>query len=52
MSANLERQEVILKAGGQTVTAKLQRKLESVTHVGFATWNAVTDFSSLEAGGD
>lgn len=48
VSVDLEEQTVVLRAGGQSVTRKLNRKLGSVSHVGYATWNAVTDFSELE----
>jgi len=48
VSVNLEKQEVVLKAGGQTVKAQLKRKLDLVTHIGFASWNSVTDFSAIK----
>lgn len=40
-------QTVTMKAGKQSLTAKLARPLQQITHAGFATWNAVTDFSAL-----
>ncbi|MCB1226278.1 MAG: PQQ-binding-like beta-propeller repeat protein [Verrucomicrobiales bacterium] len=40
-------QTVTLAAGESTITHKLTRPLREVNHVGFVTWNAVTDFSAL-----
>jgi outer membrane protein assembly factor BamB len=40
--------KVVMQIAGQTVRHSLKRKLKSITHVGFHTWNAVTDFSALE----
>jgi len=40
-------QTITLKAGKQTLTAKLARPLKQITHTGFATWKAVTDFGAL-----
>ena len=40
-------QTITLKAGDQILTSKLNRPLKKITHAGFTTWNAVTDFSAL-----
>ncbi|MCB1078854.1 MAG: hypothetical protein KDM64_13625, partial [Verrucomicrobiae bacterium] len=48
VSVDLAQQTVTLKAGSQTVTGPLKRRLAAVSHVGFGAWNAVTDFGSLE----
>jgi hypothetical protein len=45
---DLAQQKVVMKTAGQTLTARLKRPLKRVTHVGFSTWNAVTDFSPLQ----
>jgi hypothetical protein len=36
------------KTAGQTLTADLKQGMKKVTHVGFSTWNTVTDFSPLQ----
>ena len=41
---------VFVGRAGVTVDAKLQRPLESITHVGFGTDSAVAEFSPLEVG--
>ena len=42
-----EAQTITLSAGKQSLTAKLTRPLKQITHTGFTTWKAVTDFSAL-----
>ncbi len=48
VSIDLEKQQVTMKSANQTLTASFKRRLESVTHLGFVSWNAVTDFSEIE----
>ena len=45
VTADLEKQVVTMEADGQTLVLSLDRKLDSITHVGVGSWNAVTDFS-------
>ncbi|MEZ5384182.1 MAG: PQQ-binding-like beta-propeller repeat protein [Prosthecobacter sp.] len=40
-------QTITLTSGKQTLTAKLAKPLKQITHTGFATWKAVTDFGAL-----
>jgi hypothetical protein len=40
-------QTITLKAGEQSLTTKLTKPLKQITHTGFSTWKAVTDFSAL-----
>jgi hypothetical protein len=40
-------QTVTLKAGKQSLTTRLTKPLKQITHTGFSTWKAVTDFSAL-----
>lgn len=42
-----EAQTITMKVGKQTITAKIAKPLKQITHAGFATWNAVTDFGAL-----
>ena len=44
VSVDLDKQQVTLTTNNQTLTAKLERPLKSITHTGFAAWNSVTDF--------
>ena len=48
VSVDLSSRKVTLTTAGATVHAKLQRPLESITHVGFATDSAVAEFGPLE----
>ena len=48
VEVDLAEQKVTFTAGRVTVEAKLDRRLESITHVGFCTDSAVADFSTLE----
>ena len=48
VSVDLAAQKVTLTSGKQSLTHQLKRPLTSITHLGFASWNAVTDFSALE----
>jgi len=50
VNVDLESGKVALATAGITVEAKLQRPLESITHVGFGTDNAVAEFGPLEIG--
>ncbi|MCB1230079.1 MAG: PQQ-binding-like beta-propeller repeat protein [Verrucomicrobiae bacterium] len=52
VAVDLEKQEVVLEIGGKKITRPLTEKLAKISHAGFATWNAVTDFSPLERVGD
>jgi len=40
--------QVTMKTGKTTVTATLDRRPKSITHIGYAVLNAVTDFSPME----
>lgn len=40
-------QTITLKAGEQSLTTKLTKPLKQITHTGFSTWKAVTDFSAI-----
>jgi len=42
-----EAQTITLSAGKQSLSAKLNSPLKQITHTGFTTWKAVTDFSAL-----
>ncbi|MFT5124143.1 MAG: outer membrane protein assembly factor BamB [Verrucomicrobiales bacterium] len=48
VTVDLSQQKVVMKIGEATMSMPIQRKLTSITRVGFAGWNAVTDFSLLE----
>jgi len=48
VEVDLAGQKVTFTAGRVTVEAKLERPLESITHVGFCTDSAVADFSALK----
>lgn len=48
VSVDLAKQEVVLKTAGKSLSAKLDRRLESITHIGFASWNSVSDFSEIQ----
>ena len=47
VSVDLNKREVVMKTAGHTLSARINRPLKSVTHVGFVAWNAVTDFSAI-----
>ena len=47
VSVDLESRKVTLTTAGVTVEAKLERPLESITHVGLGTDSAVAEFSPL-----
>lgn len=40
--------QIVLEAAGQRLGTKLKRRLKQVTHVGYSSLNAVTDFSKWE----
>jgi arylsulfatase A-like enzyme len=40
--------EIVLEAPGQSLEMKLKRRLQQITHVGYSSLNAVTDFSKWE----
>ncbi len=48
VSVNLGEREVTVRAGGQTLKARIARPLKAITHAGFVSWNSVTDFSELQ----
>ena len=48
VTVDLTSGEVAMKANGATVTATLDRRLESVSYVGYAVLNPLTDFSPIE----
>jgi len=52
VTLDLERQEVELKTAGQTIQTKLNDRLDPVEFIGYATWNAVTDFGPIEVIGE
>jgi len=52
VTVDLEAQKVSLAAQGQTVEAKLTRRLSTITHVGYCVINAATDFSPVEVSGE
>ncbi len=47
VSVDLEKQQVTMTTANQTLTAPLKRRLDSLTTVGFASWNSVTDFTEV-----
>jgi arylsulfatase A-like enzyme len=40
--------QILLEAAGQRLQMKLKRRLQQITHVGYSSLNAVTDFSKWE----
>jgi len=48
VTLDFDAQTITLKAGAESLTAKFKRPLKQITHVGFGTWKAVTDFSKWE----
>ena len=40
--------QIVLEAAGQRLGTKLRRRLQQITHVGYSSLNAVTDFSPWE----
>ena len=48
VTVDLGRQTVTLVLEGRQIKAKLGRRLDRITHVGYAVLNAVTDFSRIE----
>lgn len=52
VTADLEAQTVTMRIKGKTLEAPLTRPLKSITHVGFCTTNAVSDFSAVEIKGE
>jgi arylsulfatase A-like enzyme len=40
--------QIVLEAAGQRLQMKLKRRLQHITHVGYSSLNAVTDFSKWE----
>jgi len=48
VTVDLANQRVTYAAGGETITADLERPLKSITHVGYVMDNAVVDFSDVE----
>jgi arylsulfatase A-like enzyme len=40
--------QIVLETGGQRLETKLKRQLQQITHVGYSSLNAVTDFSKWE----
>ncbi|MCC6354543.1 MAG: sulfatase [Verrucomicrobiae bacterium] len=40
--------QIVLEAAGQRLGTKLKRRLQQITHVGYSSLNAVTDFSKWE----
>ncbi|MDP6117554.1 MAG: PQQ-binding-like beta-propeller repeat protein [Planctomycetota bacterium] len=52
VSADLEGRIVTLTAGGKTIEVKLKRPLKSITHAGYTTTNAVSDFSPIRIEGE
>ena len=51
-SVDLTGQKVTLTTQGQTLEAALKRPLKSITHVGYCTLSAVTDFGSPDIAGE
>lgn len=49
VSVDLKTRKVTMTTAGQTLSANINRPLKSITHIGFAAWNAVTDFSAIES---
>ena len=49
---DLNKQTVTLTLEGSEIKAQLGRRLETITHVGYAVLNAVTDFSRVEVRGE
>ena len=52
VTVDLASGKVALTATGQTIEAKLQRPLTSITHVGYCTLNACSDFSPIDISGE
>jgi len=52
VTVDLTAQTVSLEAGGQKIESKLKRPLQSITHMGYAVLNAVTDFGPIEVSGE
>lgn len=52
VTVDLAKQQVTLAVGGATVQTPLQSRLQQITHVGYATDNAVVDFSPLQIEAD
>jgi len=48
VTVDLPSGRVTMKTGKTTVTATLDRRPKSITHIGYAVLNAVTDFSPME----
>ena len=48
VTVDLTAGEVTMKTNGATVTATLDRRPESISYVGYAVLNTVTDFSPIE----
>jgi arylsulfatase A-like enzyme len=40
--------QILLEAAGQRLQMKLKRRLQQITHVGYSSLNAITDFSKWE----
>jgi len=47
VQVDLAKQQVTFTAAGATVTARLKRPVQAITHAGFCTDNAVAEFSPL-----
>ena len=52
VAVDLTAQTVSLKVGGERIDSKLKRPLKSITHVGYSTLNAVTDFGPIGISGE
>ena len=48
VDVDLKTRKVTMNVGGQTITDTLPADLKQITHAGFISWNAVTDFSKIE----
>jgi NADPH-dependent 2,4-dienoyl-CoA reductase/sulfur reductase-like enzyme len=46
--ADLDSDQIVLEAAGQRLEMKLKRRLQQITHVGYSSLNAITDFSKWE----
>ena len=50
--ADLEGRKLTLSVAGKTIEVKFKRPLKSITHAGYSTLNAVSDFSPIRIEGE
>jgi hypothetical protein len=52
LTVDLAAAKAVLTAGGKTIQLPLKRPLKAITHAGYATDNAVAEFTTMEISGE